>query len=236
MADQTIKNLNRLEKAIGDDFIAEIQIAARQEEARQKRRDELTSALIVDKSEEAENRIEQIKHDLLRRNQNALEDATIRLTSEHGLDLLNHRLKSTQSRLNDLTRERTRLLSLAEKIKRKATRSANTKVGILSIIFPLIFGYFLWKYGWNKLEPITFMGTLIVAAIGFFCFIFLKVEFSYTGIRDAIEKKETERLQKEFSLDPVSIKESNEMISSAELEIQELKRLLAIENEAASYY
>ncbi|GAA4390823.1 hypothetical protein [Hymenobacter koreensis] len=232
VADQTVKNLDLLEKATGDDFITEIQLEARREEAKQRRRDELTQALISDKSHEAEKRIEQIKSDLFQRNQNDLEEATTRLTSEHTRELLNQKLSTDQERIKDLNREKQLLITFRDRYEKESHEFATKIVGATTILLPLIFIGLIYKFGWDIMEPITYIFGLVLIPISYLIFAIKNKDFSYNALHEYITERRRKKLYFLYRFDENRVSALEKLLNRAEAEVKETKRLLDIEDEA----
>ena len=231
VADQTVKNLDLLEKTTGDDFLAEIQFAAREEEAKQRRRDELAHALISEKSHEAEKRIERIKNDLVQRSQNDLEEVASRLTSVHTRELLKQKLISDQDRIKDFQREKDLLDAFEKRYCDESNQYATKIVATIAIIIPLVTCWLVYKYGWNSLEPITFILGVILVSLAYFVFRVFNKELSYGGLHDHIAERRKLAIYREYNFDPSRLPALESLIDRANSEVQETKRLLDIEEE-----
>lgn len=233
VADKTVQNLGRLETATGDNFVAEIQFAARAEEAKQKLRDERTKNLLVEKSKESEQRIEQIKTDLVQRSQSDLEEVAERLTSVHDRELLRRELQSCRSALKDKKEQKERLEDLESRYSDDATQRANRVSVSVAALVPVLAIWALIKFGWNVLEPYTFIVGLVVISVGFFLFIFAKIDFSYQGLRDLVASKRKERLFEKYGFSEIELNGVSRQVDTLNQEITRLSQALDVEDEAA---
>lgn len=234
VADKTVQNLGRLETATGDNFVAEIQFAARAEEAKQKLRDERTKNILVEKSKESEQRIEQIKTDLVQRSQSDLEDVAERLTSVHGRELLRRELQSCKSILKDKKEQKERLEDLEARYSKDATQSANMRSVSVAVLVPVFAILALIRFGWNVLEPYTFILGLVVLSVAFVLFISAKIDFSYQGLRDHLASKRKKRLFEKYGFSEKELTDINSQVTKLNEEITKLNQALDFENETAS--
>jgi hypothetical protein len=234
VADRTVKNLDRLEEATEDNFAAEIQIAARDEEAKQRRRDELTNALIAEKSLASEKRIEQIKSDLIQRSQHDLDEIATRLTSVHSREILTQKLEFSRSRLRDLSNERDLLIVFNNRYTLESDKYATKATVIAVVLIPIILIALMYKIGWDTFEPITYAIGLTTYTFAFLAFKISKKEFSYDGLQEIIQEKRLNNLYNRYNFNPNRILEIDQEVISIESSIKTYKQALVVENDTIS--
>ena len=135
--------------------------------------------------------------------------------------------------LKDKSVQKEKLTDLEARYSSDAIRRANTWIGAFALVIPLIATGLLVKYGWNILEPFTYIAGICLASLAFFLFIFLKIDFSFNGVRNYLAIIRKQNLFEKYGFEEMELEDTNRQIERLKSEIDRLNKVLDIENEAA---